>query len=706
MSRNASGTFNLVAGNPVATNTLIESAWANTTMDDLAAGLTDSLSRSGAGGMLAPLKGVDGTVTLPAFSFTNFPNQGLYAAASGDVRMSVAGVDQMRWRNNSTQLWDAVLGSWVNIMTSETVLALPVYNTVAALKLESLAIGMYATTKGYTSIGDEGGATYVIEAAQSVDGYGSHVLANGNTAILQNTGATGIRQYGAIVGADSTTAVQAMADDVGVIRVNASTSAFECGATTLAADTVIEGVGELLITDNMTVEALLEVTLRKISFTGTHCFVVDGGQTGVEITLDGVHMHRLAGDFRALSVNGAAIRLTVRGCSFTADNISAAGTDGEALFVGINNFNGTVVHISDNNFNGFVSGFSSGADTNTFFSADEASSFIGNTVVDCTGFGSYFYHTARIRIEDNLFQGNALGVWVDAAQTVSHNVFTDTLAVPAILPPDDGTVIDITNATDATAFRSYNGGDGLVCAVILYNNVQSFHNNQVFDNAWDGVVISVNTFKDTTGSISGNDVRGNGRHGYFISPQPRGDSWGGTRRIFNPCIQGGKISNNGGHAVAVDGRYVQQDDVVSYHEVLEVVLQDCVVQENGPVGWYDEDGVQSCVMKVYIVNGKSNATVKGVVVNEVLQGSANITMNGLYVIDDGDGSPDNNSDLCVDSCKFPDLDGLAFRNTTQYGERYVRNTELKDVVTSIAIPTAIGGYMLKSANWDTSGVVS
>src|SRR6187399_3289512 len=58
MARDASGTYFLPTGphgNPVQTGTVIESLWANQTMDDLAAGLTDSLSRSGKGGMAAPL---------------------------------------------------------------------------------------------------------------------------------------------------------------------------------------------------------------------------------------------------------------------------------------------------------------------------------------------------------------------------------------------------------------------------------------------------------------------------------------------------------------------------------------------------------------------------------------------------------------------------------------------------------------------------
>lgn len=47
MSRNGSGTYSLPAGNPVVTQTTISSSWANTTMNDLAAALTDSVAADG-----------------------------------------------------------------------------------------------------------------------------------------------------------------------------------------------------------------------------------------------------------------------------------------------------------------------------------------------------------------------------------------------------------------------------------------------------------------------------------------------------------------------------------------------------------------------------------------------------------------------------------------------------------------------------------
>ena len=56
MPRNSSGTYSLYTpGNPVVTSTVISSTWANNTLADLASAITDSLSRTGDGGMQAPL---------------------------------------------------------------------------------------------------------------------------------------------------------------------------------------------------------------------------------------------------------------------------------------------------------------------------------------------------------------------------------------------------------------------------------------------------------------------------------------------------------------------------------------------------------------------------------------------------------------------------------------------------------------------------
>ena len=93
MPRNAAGTFTLVAGNPVLSGTLIESAWANTTLADIETALTDSLSRTGQGGMLTQFLNADGLIGAPGISWTNQPTAGFYRAGSSDFRYAIAASD-------------------------------------------------------------------------------------------------------------------------------------------------------------------------------------------------------------------------------------------------------------------------------------------------------------------------------------------------------------------------------------------------------------------------------------------------------------------------------------------------------------------------------------------------------------------------------------------------------------------------------------
>lgn len=93
MPRNNSGVYTLPAGNPVIPGTTIDAVWANDTMEDLANEITNSLSRTGAGGMLAPFRIADGLVTGPGLSFLNETNSGLYRSGAGSMWMSVLGVN-------------------------------------------------------------------------------------------------------------------------------------------------------------------------------------------------------------------------------------------------------------------------------------------------------------------------------------------------------------------------------------------------------------------------------------------------------------------------------------------------------------------------------------------------------------------------------------------------------------------------------------
>ena len=66
MSRNSSGTWTAPAGQPVVAGTVIDVTVENNLVSDIGAEITDSLSRSGKGGMTAPLRTLDGTVAAPA----------------------------------------------------------------------------------------------------------------------------------------------------------------------------------------------------------------------------------------------------------------------------------------------------------------------------------------------------------------------------------------------------------------------------------------------------------------------------------------------------------------------------------------------------------------------------------------------------------------------------------------------------------------
>ena len=146
MSRDGQGTYtpplnDVVAGDP------IEATWANTTIDDIAVALTDSLSRSGNGGMLAPFKATDGLVNVPSITFNNETNSGIYRAGTGDYRLCVNGKDKARIRDvnglAAFQVYDlGGTGTWETLATAADLTSLTLAtlltqgNTTGATKIE------------------------------------------------------------------------------------------------------------------------------------------------------------------------------------------------------------------------------------------------------------------------------------------------------------------------------------------------------------------------------------------------------------------------------------------------------------------------------------------------------------------------------------------------------------------------------------------
>ena len=74
MPRNGSGTYQLPAGNPVISGTLIQATWANGTLNDVGSALTQSISRDGQTVPTAnlPMGGFRHTNTGAAVNFTNY----------------------------------------------------------------------------------------------------------------------------------------------------------------------------------------------------------------------------------------------------------------------------------------------------------------------------------------------------------------------------------------------------------------------------------------------------------------------------------------------------------------------------------------------------------------------------------------------------------------------------------------------------------
>jgi hypothetical protein len=99
MSRNGSGTYTLPAGNPVVTGTVISTTWANNTMNDLAAAITDSVAADGQTPMTGPLNVnsnkvvnlANGTLTTDAINYGQFSTPTFTGAVVCSSTLTVTG---------------------------------------------------------------------------------------------------------------------------------------------------------------------------------------------------------------------------------------------------------------------------------------------------------------------------------------------------------------------------------------------------------------------------------------------------------------------------------------------------------------------------------------------------------------------------------------------------------------------------------------
>lgn len=96
MPRDSNGNYTLPSSvNPVVAGTTITANWGNTTLNDVAQSVTDSLDRFGRGGMQAALRVLDGAVSAPGLTFNNESTLGMYRPATGTIAFTSGGADRL-----------------------------------------------------------------------------------------------------------------------------------------------------------------------------------------------------------------------------------------------------------------------------------------------------------------------------------------------------------------------------------------------------------------------------------------------------------------------------------------------------------------------------------------------------------------------------------------------------------------------------------
>jgi hypothetical protein len=231
MPRNASGTYTLPLP-PVVPDTTIESVWANTSLDDLAQAVTDSLSRTGQGGMTAPLRFVDGTVASPGFAWQVETGTGFYRESTAVMSAAVQGVKIAQWSPNG---FGMAAGKFLTLPDA------PVALTDAANKayVDSVAGGggggAFATKAGtLASGGGQAGFGMIFTASALAstpsvvwgsdsgnftnNGYNTATLAVGTAATVRNAAQPLITSVGTLTSlvVSGATALQSYASYIGI----------------------------------------------------------------------------------------------------------------------------------------------------------------------------------------------------------------------------------------------------------------------------------------------------------------------------------------------------------------------------------------------------------------------------------------------------------------------------------------------------------
>jgi len=197
-----------------------------------------------------------------------------------------------------------------------------IFNTKADLAAASLTAGQLTSTKGYTTAGDGGGATYLIKTAVDYGGtpdeYGDHTLANGNVAVLQHDGSVSFKWFGAV--GDGAT------DDTDAIQ-HAVNYAFNTGLVLKGGSgTFSHGVISYTAISNKPITFDLSGATLKAHALSVTAFDVDGSTFRPKLTFTGGGVCD-----GGLLLNNAGVS---SGTYFTFDNIDDLTITGGIAFLG------------------------------------------------------------------------------------------------------------------------------------------------------------------------------------------------------------------------------------------------------------------------------------------------------------------------------------------------------------------------------------
>lgn len=306
MPRNTAGTYSL-PNSPFVFGTIIDQDVVNDNFNDLSQAVTGSLARNGAGGMLAPFRGVDGTAAIPAYSFTSENGLGFYRAGTDDMRASSVGTDIMKWSATEVRTYRAAF-----FENGITVTSGGIAITLGGI---SVAAGGLTVANGGSSLVGAMGANGAVSAAHTFEATGlstttghtqpltsvAKTQLGGNTARLnvrtQNTGAvTGWEQVRLGLSYDVDTSVGAggaiyfgSAPAPSEALTNVITPTTNCKAwAVVTSDGLNNGAASLSLLDGANIASIgltggnvLTVTLAAAMANTTYCVVASfGGGSG------------------------------------------------------------------------------------------------------------------------------------------------------------------------------------------------------------------------------------------------------------------------------------------------------------------------------------------------------------------------------------------------------------------------------------------